>query len=323
MARQELNPRRQDTLGLSGDNSVPLMSLEELLPGIERDFKIHKGKVRENVDLGEKLLMVATDRISTFDVVHPNGIPNKGPILTQMTLRWLDLHKGVIPNHLVTAKIEEFPEPFNIELLRGRSMLVEKLRMIPIECVVRGYITGSAMAEYKKTGAVCGINLPEGLVESQRLEEPIFTPSTKATEGHDENIDFERMVSIIGQNFPDLDGNALAKELKEKTLELYMNAADYAFSRGIIVADTKLEFGLNEEGKLVLGDEVLTPDSSRFWDAALYQPGRPQDSLDKQYVRNYGISIGWNRQPPAPFLPPEIVSRTSQKYAEVQRRLFG
>jgi len=199
MERQELDPRRQETLGLSGDNSVPLMSLGELLPGIERGFKIHKGKVRESVGLGENLLMVATDRISTFDVVHPNGIPDKGSVLTQMTLRWLDLLGGVVPNHLVTAKIEEFPEPFNnIEALRERAILVKKLRMILIECVVRGYITGSAMAEYTESGSVCGIKLPSGLVESERLDEPIFTPSTKATVGHDENINFEMMEAIIG-----------------------------------------------------------------------------------------------------------------------------
>ncbi len=322
-SQQELNPQRQEVLGLQRDGSTPLMSLEELLPGIERDFKVHKGKVRESVDLGEKLLMVATDRISTFDVVHPNGIPDKGKVLTQMTLRWLDLLGGVVPNHLVTAKIEEFPEPFNGESLRGRSMLVEKLRMIPIECVVRGYITGSALAEYKKTGAVCGINLPEGLIESQRLNEPIFTPSTKATVGHDENIDFERMVEIIKEKFPDLDANSLANVLREKTLTLYLTAGEYALSRGIIIADTKVEFGFDEKGRLVLGDELLTPDSSRFWDRDLYQPGRPQDSLDKQYVRDHVTSIGWNRQPPAPYLPADVVSRTSQKYAEVQRRLFG
>ena len=245
-------------------NSTPLMSVGELLPDIEINFKIHKGKVRESVDLGENLLMVATDRISTFDFVHPNGISGKGRILTQMTLRWLDLLGSVVPNHLITAKIEEFPEPFNNkEALRGRSILVRKLRMIPIEFIARGYITGSALAEYRRTGAVSGIELPSGLVESQKLEEPIFTPSTKATVGHD------------------------------------------------------------EKERLFLGDEVITPGSSRFWDAALYQPGRPQDSLDKQYVRDYGRSIGWNRQPPAPFLPPEVVSRTSQKYAEAHKRLFG
>lgn len=315
MAQQELNPR---------DRYSPLMSLEELLPGIERDFKIHKGKVRESVDLGEKLFMVATDRISTFDVVHPNGIPDKGKILTQMTISWLDLLGGVFPNHFVTAKIEEFPEPFNRESLKDRSILVKKLRMIPVECIARGYITGSAMAEYKDTGAVCGINLPVGLVESQKLEEPIFTPSTRATEGrHDENISFERMVAIIEEAFPDLDANSLANDVREKTLTLYAAAGDYALSREIIIADTKIEFGFNKEGQLILGDEVLTPDSSRFWDATKYTPGRSQDSLDKQYVRDYVTSIGWNKQPPAPYLPPEVVSRTSQKYAEAYRRLFG
>jgi len=300
-----------------------LMSLIEVFPDIEGDFKIHKGKVRDSVDLGEKLLMVATDRISTFDVVHPNGIPDKGTILTQMTLHWLELLKRVVPNHLVTANVEEFEEPFNKEALRSRTMLVKKLTMIPIECVARGYITGSAMAEYRESGRVCGIQLPSGLVESQRLEEPIFTPATKATVGHDENIDFERMVTIVKQNFPDLDANTLAEELKKKTLELYSVAADYAVSHGIIIADTKFEFGLDEKGQLVLGDEVLTPDSSRFWDATTYTPGKSQDSLDKQYVRDHVTSIGWDKKPPAPILPYEIVYKTSQKYTEVQKRLFG
>ena len=323
MSQQEFDPQTGDTLRKPRDNFPPLMSLGEIFPGIDRDFRIHRGKVRESVDLGDKLLMVATDRISTFDVGHPNGIPGKGEILTQMTLSWLNLLGRIVPNHLITANAQEFPEPFNNNALAGRSILVKKLRMVHIEGVARGYITGSALAEYGKTGAVCGIRLRSGLVESERLDEPIFTPSTKATVGHDENIDFERIVAIIKENFPDLDANSLAKHLKEKTLELYLAGAEYALSRGIIIADTKLEFGLNDEGKLVLGDEVFTPDSSRFWDAALYQSGRSQDSLDKQYVRDYVTSIGWSKQPPAPFLPPEVVSRTSQKYAEVQRRLFS
>jgi len=306
------------------ENSArPLMSLAEILPDIDRSFRIHKGKVRDSVDLGEKLLVVATDRISTFDVVHPNGVPNKGIMLTQMTLHWLDLLGKVIPNHLLTAKIEEFPEPFNKDAPRDRSILVKKLRMIPIECIARGYITGSAMAEYRKSGSVCGIQLPHGLIESQRLEEPIFTPSTKATVGHDENINLESMETIIGNRFPQLDSNALVKHLEEKTLLLYKTAANFALSRGVIIADTKFEFGIDENGRLVLADEVLTPDSSRFWDASKYTPGRSQDSLDKQFVRDYVTSIGWNKQPPAPVLPPEIVNATSQKYTEVQKRLFG
>ena len=313
---------RQDILGVSGDPK-PLMSLAEILPGIERDFEIHRGKVRDSVDLKDKLLVVATDRISTFDVVHPNGIPNKGTILNQMTLRWLGLLGGIIPNHLVTANTEEFPDPFKKDQLEGRSMLVKKLKMIPIECIVRGYITGSAMTEYGRTGNVCGIKLPPGLVESQRLEEPIFTPSTKASVGHDVNISFDFMIEIIRRHFPDLDANILAKDLKEKTLTLYMAAADYALRRGIIIADTKLEFGLDEKGNLVLGDEALTPDSSRFWDAASYEPGRSQDSLDKQFVRDYVVSVGWDKNPPAPTLPSEIVQKTSQRYAEAQGRLFG
>lgn len=323
MSQQELNPQRHEILPEPNDAS-PLMSIGELFPGIERDFRIHKGKVRESVDLGESLLTVATDRISTFDVVHPNGIPDKGKILTQMSLRWFDLTRGVIPNHLLTVNTEEFPEPFNNESLKDRSMLVKKLRMVPIECIARGYITGSAMEEYKENGTVSGIKLPPGLVEAQKLEEPIFTPSTKATEGHDVNIDSEEMVSIIAKSFPHLDANALAKEMGVKTLEIYTFAADYALSHGkIIVADTKLEYGLDEEYRLVLADELITPDSSRFWDAVLYEPGRTQDSLDKQYVRDYARSTGWNREPPAPYLPPEVVSRTSQKYREAQSRLFG
>lgn len=323
MAQQELNPRGQDALRLPGNNPTVLMSLGELLPGIEKDFKVHKGKVRESVDLGDRFLMVATDRISTFDVVHPNGVPGKGEILTQMSLRWLKLLSGFLPNHLITANFEEFPEPFNQESLKERSILVNKLRMIPVECIARGYITGSAMAEYKRDGSVSGIELPTGLVESQRLDDPIFTPSTKATVGHDENINFEGMIAIIGAQFPDADASALAKDLQNKTLALYKAAAHYALSRGVIIADTKLEFGLDEKGKLVLADEVFTPDSSRFWDAAKYTPGTSQDSLDKQYVRDYVTSIGWNKQHPAPSLPPEIVSRTSQKYKEVNKRLFG
>lgn len=323
MSQQELNPHRREITSGPNDAS-PLMRVENIFPGIEGGFRIHKGKVRESIDLGEELLMVATDRISTFDVVHPNGIPGKGVILTRMSLRWFDKLKGVIPNHLITGNSEEFPEPFNNASLKDRSMLVQKLRMIPVECIARGCITGSAMSEYNKFGTVCGIKLPPGLVESQKLEQPIFTPSTKATVGHDVNIDSEGMISIIAQNFPDLDAEALAREMEDKTLEIYTVAAEYALSHGrIIIADTKLEFGLNDKGQLVLADEVLTPDSSRFWDALLYEPGRVQDSLDKQYVRDYATSTGWNREAPAPFLPAEVVNRTSQKYAEAQRRLFG
>lgn len=299
----------------------PVMSLSEIIPGIEENFKVHKGKVRDSVDLGDQLLIVATDRISTFDCVHPNGIPGKGEILTQMTVRWLN---GLgVPDHLITADIQEFPKTFNNESLRGRSMLVDKLNMIPIECIVRGYITGSAWSEYKKTGAVCGIELPAGLVEAQKLDKPVFTPSTKATSGHDENIDFEKMEVIIEGQFQHVDSHMLSKKIKARSLRIYKTAADYALSRGIIIADTKFEFGLDFHGNLILADEVLTPDSSRFWDARKYTPGKSQQSLDKQYVRDYVASIGWNKKPPAPPLPPEVVERTAQRYEEGFRRIFG
>lgn len=302
-----------DETGITGE-SKPVMSVTELLPGVESNFKIHRGKVRDSVDLGDKLLVVATDRISTFDSVHPTGIPDKGKVLTRMTLKWLDL-LGV-PNHLVKGD-------FVAESLRDRSMLVEKLQMIPIECIVRGYITGSAWSEYRETGAVSGIKLPPGLVEAQKLDEPLFTPSTKAVVGHDENIDFATMAGIIRMNFENLDEQRVASKLKERSILIYKNAADYALSRGVIIADTKFEFGIDENTDLLLADEVLTPDSSRFWDASTYEPGRSQQSLDKQYVRDYVTSIGWNKKPPAPSLPEDVVLQTKQRYDEAYRRLFG
>ena len=275
------------------------------------------GKVRDvyRVD-NEHLLFVATDRISAFDYVLATGIPNKGKVLTQLSLFWFDLLRDMVPNHLVTADVERYPavlRPYK-EQLRGRSMLVVRADMVAIECVVRGYISGSAWKEYKQSGAVCGVSLPSGLHESDQLPEPIFTPATKALSGHDENISFERMAQQAGP--------ALSRELRELSLKIYQTAADYARQRGIIIADTKFEFG-RTAGGLVLADEVLTPDSSRFWPADTYAPGSAQNSFDKQYVRDYLEEIRWNKQPPAPALPAEVALKTSEKYLEAYRRLTG
>ena len=275
------------------------------------------GKVRDvyRVD-NEHLLFVATDRISAFDYVLATGIPNKGKVLTQLSLFWFDLLRDIVPNHLVTADVESYPavlQPYK-EQLRGRSMLVVRADMVAIECVVRGYISGSAWKEYKQGGSVCGISLPSGLRESDQLPEPIFTPATKALSGHDENISFERMAQQAGP--------ALSRELRDLSQRIYQTAANYARQRGIIIADTKFEFG-RTAGGLVLADEVLTPDSSRFWPADTYQPGRAQDSFDKQYVRDYLEEIRWNKQPPAPALPPEVALKSSEKYLEAYRRLTG
>jgi len=275
------------------------------------------GKVRDvyRVD-NEHLLFIATDRISAFDYVLATGIPNKGKVLTQLSLFWFDLLRDIVPNHLVTADVERYPavlHPYK-EQLRGRSMLVVRADMVAIECVVRGYISGSAWKEYKQAGSVCGISLPPGLRESDQLPEPIFTPATKALSGHDENISFERMAQQAGP--------ALSRELRDLSLKIYQTAADYARQRGIIIADTKFEFG-RTAGGLVLADEVLTPDSSRFWPADTYQPGKAQDSFDKQYVRDYLEEIRWNKQPPAPALPAEVALKTSEKYLEAYRRLTG
>ena len=275
------------------------------------------GKVRDvyRVD-NEHLLFVATDRISAFDYVLATGIPEKGKVLTQLSLFWFDLLRDVVPSHLVTADVERYPAVLNPykEQLRGRSMLVVRADMVAIECVVRGYISGSAWKEYKQTGSVCGISLPSGLRESDKLPEPIFTPSTKALTGHDENISFERMAQQAGPE--------QSRELRDLSLKIYKTAADYARQRGIIIADTKFEFGRTAAG-LVLADEVLTPDSSRFWPADSYQPGKAQDSFDKQYVRDYLEEIRWNKQPPVPTLPPDVVARTREKYLEAYRRLTG
>jgi phosphoribosylaminoimidazole-succinocarboxamide synthase len=275
------------------------------------------GKVRDlyRVD-NDHLLLVATDRLSAFDYVLATGIPNKGCVLTQLSLFWFDFLKDLVPNHLVTADADHYPQhlaKYKAQL-RGRSMLVVHADMVPVECVVRGYISGSAWKEYQEKGSVCGITLPLGLRESDKLPQPIFTPATKANTGHDENISFAEMKKIAGA--------ALSEQLRELSLRIYQAAADYAAARGILIADTKFEFGRTAAG-LVLADEVLTPDSSRFWPGDSYSPGRGQESFDKQYVRDYLEKIRWNKQPPAPPLPPEVAENTSAKYMEAFRRLTG
>jgi len=276
-----------------------------------------KGKVRDIYDLGDSLLIVATDRISAFDVILPTPIPDKGRILTLMTLFWLDYLKDIVENHLITANPDEYPEilkPYK-ELLRERSMLVKKAKVLPVECIVRGYITGSAWKEYKEKGEVCGIKLPQGLKESEKLPKPIFTPSTKAALGeHDVNITFEEMKKIVGEE--------VAEKIKEISLKLYQKASQYAEERGIIIADTKFEFGLYE-GRLILVDEVLTPDSSRFWPKEEYEPGRPQKSFDKQFIRDWLKASGWKERTPPPPIPEEIVLKTRERYLEALKRLTG
>jgi phosphoribosylaminoimidazole-succinocarboxamide synthase len=282
------------------------------------ELELHaSGKVRDVYRLDDRhLLFVATERISAFDYVLATGIPHKGRVLTQISLFWFEFLREVVPNHLVTADVQSYPASLRryADQLRGRSMLVMRAEMVPVECVVRGYISGSAWKEYKATSKVCGIELPTGLKESDKLPEPIFTPSTKATTGHDENISFEEMVRVVGRE--------RSEKLREVTLKIYTKAADYARTRGIIIADTKFEFGITSKG-ITLADEVLTPDSSRFWPADKYQPGRAQDSYDKQYVRDYLEEIRWNKQPPAPALPPEVARKTSEKYLEAYRQLTG
>lgn len=282
------------------------------------NLQLHaSGKVRDVYRLDpDRLLFVATDRISAFDYVLATGIPHKGQVLTQISLFWFDFLKDVVPNHLVTADVSQYPAEIRqyADQLRGRSMVVLNADMVPVECVVRGYISGSAWKEYKANGKVCGIELPKGLRESDQLPEPIFTPATKATTGHDENISFDQMVHLVGAS--------LSEELRHLTLEVYKKASNYARQRGIIIADTKFEFGRTPKG-VTLADEVLTPDSSRFWPADRYQPGKAQDSYDKQYVRDYLEEIRWNKQPPAPSLPTEVARKTSEKYLEAYQQLTG
>ena len=275
-----------------------------------------RGKVRETFDLGDRLLMVATDRISAYDSVLPTGIPDKGIVLTQLSRFWFERTAGLVPNHLITTDLTGLPAPVDAvrERLEGRSMVVRKAERIDIECVARGYLAGSAWAEYRREGTACGIRLPDGLQDSSKLEEPIFTPAMKSDEGHDENITFERMVDIVGQD--------LAGELRAATLRVYAAAEEYARTRGIIIADTKLEFGW-VDGRVTIIDELLTPDSSRFWDASHYQPGKSQPSFDKQFVRDWLTSAGWDREPPAPPLPDEVAEATAAKYREGYERITG
>jgi phosphoribosylaminoimidazole-succinocarboxamide synthase len=288
---------------------------------LQTDFpglKLHaSGKVRDVYQLdNERLLFVATDRISAFDYVLATGIPQKGRVLTQISLFWFDFLSDIVPNHLITADVGQYPEALQkyAEVLRGRSMIVQRAEMFPVECVVRGYISGSAWKEYKASGKVCGIELPAGLRESEAFPEPIFTPATKEVSGHDENISFARMCEILGSE--------TSSTLRDLTLRVYKKAAAYARQRGIIIADTKFEFGRTAKG-ITLADEVLTPDSSRFWPADKYAPGRGQESYDKQYVRDYLEEIHWNKQPPAPALPDEVARRTSEKYLDAYFQITG
>jgi phosphoribosylaminoimidazole-succinocarboxamide synthase len=282
------------------------------------ELKLHaSGKVRDVYQLdAEHLLFVATDRISAFDYVLATGIPHKGRVLTQISLFWFDFLRDVVANHVVTADVKKYPAAAQkyADQLQGRSMMVMRAEMIPVECVVRGYISGSAWKEYKTSGRVCGIELPAGLKESGKLPQPIFTPATKATTGHDENIPFDEMTKIVGVE--------LSRQLRDLSLKIYSKAADYALQKGIIIADTKFEFGMTSKG-ITLADEVLTPDSSRFWPADKFQQGRAQDSYDKQYVRDYLEEIHWNKQPPAPALPVEVARHTSDKYLEAFHQLTG
>jgi phosphoribosylaminoimidazole-succinocarboxamide synthase len=268
------------------------------------------GKVRELYELGDDLLMVASDRISTYDVVHPTPIPDKGKVLTALSVLWFDLTRDIVPNHLLSTT-EGVPDEF-----RGRGMRVKRLKMLPVECVVRGYLSGSGWKDYQATGRVSGIDLPPGLSESEQLAEPIFTPSTKADVGHDEAIDFDQAAELAGSE-------ELAARLRDASLEVYVRIASYARERGIILADTKFEFGLDEEGVLTLGDEVCTPDSSRFWPADKYEVGRGQPSFDKQYVRDWASNTGWDKTPPAPPIPDDVVEQTRERYVTAYERLSG
>jgi phosphoribosylaminoimidazole-succinocarboxamide synthase len=287
---------------------------------LRTDFKdvplLSRGKVRDIYDLGDALLIVSTDRISAFDHILPNGIPDKGKVLNQISLFWFDHLRETVRHHVRERDASRFPASVrpHAATLRGRAVVVERLDMLPVECVVRGYLSGSGYKEYLKTGAVCGIRLPVGLKESDRLPEPIFTPSTKATTGHDENIPFSRVVEMVGK--------ATAEAARDLTLSVYTRACQWAEGRGIIIADTKFEFGRDAKG-LVLADEVLTPDSSRFWPADAWKPGGPQASLDKQFVRDYLESITWDKNPPAPKLPDAIVEGARARYVEIFRRLTG
>ncbi len=277
--------------------------------------KISSGKVREIYEVDkDRLILVVSDRISAFDVILPNTVPNKGKVLNKISAFWFDYIKDIIPNHVISTDLKDFPKEFQTPEFEGRSMLVKKLKMLPIECIVRGYITGSGWSNYQKTGTVCGIKLPNGLQESQKLPEPIFTPTTKAAEGHDENISFEEVCNLIGTD--------LANEVKSKTIEIYKKCAEYALSKGIIIADTKFEFGLDENNNLVIGDEVLTPDSSRFWPVDEYEVGKPQKSFDKQYLRDWLKQNNWSAENPTP-IPANVIETTTAKYIEAYERITG
>lgn len=277
-----------------------------------------KGKVRDVYSVGNNYLIFSTDRLSAFDVIMSQGIPDKGKVLTQISLFWFELTKEIIPNHLITADVEQFPEeclPYK-EILRDRSMIVKKAKVFPVEAIVRGYISGSGWEDYKNSGEICGIKLPGNLVESEKLPEPLFTPSTKAEIGdHDENISIEKTIKILGEDF--------YIKMKNAALEIFNKCSVFALSKGIIIADTKMEFGVIEEGKFILVDELLTPDSSRFWSVNNYQKGRTQKSFDKQFIRDYLLSINFNKQPPPPELPQEIISKTEEKYKEILLTLTG
>jgi phosphoribosylaminoimidazole-succinocarboxamide synthase len=278
---------------------------------------LKQGKVRALYDLGDKLLLVATDRISAFDHIFAEGIPHKGQVLTSISKFWFELTKDIIANHVISMDPSDYPAEFHPykNILQGRSMLVKKTKVVPIECIVRGYLEGSGWKEYQKTQTICGHKLPAGLKQCDKLPEILFTPSTKAEEGHDINISIAEMNKLVGEK--------IGNKLKEASIAVYKKCADYALSKGLILADTKFEFGLDENGNMFLVDEVLTPDSSRFWPADQYEPGHAQPSFDKQYVREYLESINWNKEPPIPHLPAEVVKKTSEKYLEAYKRLTG
>ncbi len=289
--------------------------LESNLPGLKM---VNRGKVRDIYDLGEHLLIVTSDRLSAFDVIMNEGIPKKGQVLNQISIFWFNLMADIIPNHIIATAVDDFPAETHVyrEQLEGRSMLVKKAKPLPVECIVRGYVSGSGWKEYQQQGSICGITLPQGLVESDCLKEPIFTPSTKAELGeHDENIPFSEAVRLCGQE--------LAEQVRDTTLEIYSRARDFAWDKGIIIADTKFEFGVMPDGSLIWIDEALSPDSSRFWPKDLYQPGGQQPSFDKQFVRDYLETLDWDKQAPPPPLPAEIVAKTSKKYQDALFQLTG
>ena len=289
--------------------------LETKMPSLNM---VNRGKVRDIYDLGEHLLLVTTDRLSAFDVIMNEGIPKKGQVLNQISIFWFKRMADIIPHHIVATEVSDYPAATHTyrDQLAGRSMLVKKARPLPIECIVRGYVSGSGWKEYRRQGSICGITLPENLVESSRLEKPIFTPSTKAELGaHDENISFDEAVKLCGWE--------IAERVSEISIEIYSRARDFAWDKGIIIADTKFEFGIMDDGSLLWIDEALSPDSSRFWPKASYQPGGPQPSFDKQFVRDYLETLAWNKQAPPPPLPDEIVAKTSEKYQDALFQLTG